>query len=194
MYTKGMTPPKVIAVVGMTGSGKGTLVDYLTETLEAPKVYFGGMVYEEVEKRGLDIVKDERMVREDMRAQEGPAVLAKRAATKARELLASGNGVIILDGVYSWSEDKYLRGAFGNDYISIAVVGSKNLRYERVVNRKDSHRQYTLEQASERDVQEIEGIEKGGPIAYADYFILNDSSLDDFKQTADIICKQLNLL
>jgi hypothetical protein len=26
--------------------------------LQAPKVYFGGMVYEEVEKRGLDIVND----------------------------------------------------------------------------------------------------------------------------------------
>jgi len=51
MYTESMTPPKVIAVVGMMGSGKGTLVDYLTETLHAPKVYFGGMVYEEIEKR-----------------------------------------------------------------------------------------------------------------------------------------------
>lgn len=188
-----MTPPKVIAVVGMMGSGKGTLVDYLTETLHAPKVYFGGMVYEEIEKRGLDIVKDERAVREDMRAIDGPAVLAKRAASKAQELLTNGSAAVILDGVYSWSEDKYLRSEFGSDYISIAVVGSKPLRYERVVNRKDSHRQYTLEQASERDIQEIEGIEKGGPIAYADYFMLNDTSLEDFKQTAEELCKQLGL-
>jgi len=193
MYTESMTPPKVIAVVGMMGSGKGTLVDYLTETLHAPKVYFGGMVYEEIEKRGLDIVKDERAVREDMRAIDGPAVLAKRAASKAQELLTNGSAAVILDGVYSWSEDKYLRSEFGSDYISIAVVGSKPLRYERVVNRKDSHRQYTLEQASERDIQEIEGIEKGGPIAYADYFMLNDTSLEDFKQTAEELCKQLGL-
>lgn len=189
-----MTPQKVIAIIGMTGSGKGTLVDYLTEALHAPKVYFGGMVYEEVEKRGLDIVNDERMVREDMRRQEGPAVLAKRAAIRAKELLANGKRIVILDGVYSWSEDKYLRGIFGAEYISIAVVGSKALRYQRVVERKDSHRQYTLEQASERDIQEIEGIEKGGPIAYADYFILNDASFEDFQQSADILCKQLQLV
>lgn len=186
-----MNQPKVIAIVGMTGSGKGTLVDYLTETLHAPKVYFGGMVYEEVAKRGLDAVKDERAVREDMRAQEGPAVLAKRAGARAKELLESGEKLVILDGVYSWSEDKYLRETFGNDYVSVAVVGSKKLRYERVANRKDSHRQYTLEQAAERDIQEIEGIEKGGPIAYADYFILNDTSLDDFRQTASKLCGQL---
>lgn len=186
-----MTPPKVIAVVGMMGSGKGTLVDYFTETLHAPKVYFGGMVYEEVEKRGLDIVKDERMVREDMRATDGSAVLAKRAAERAKQLLASGEKVIILDGVYSWSEDKYLRETFGEDYISIAVVGSKKLRYQRVTERKDAHRQYTLAQAAERDIQEIEGIEKGGPIAYADYFIVNDASLDDFTQAAARLCEQL---
>lgn len=193
MYTGSMNPPKVIAVVGMTGSGKGTLVDYLTETLHAPKVYFGGMVYEEVEKRGLDIVSDERMVREDMRAKEGPAVLAKRAAARAQELLASGEKIVILDGVYSWSEDKYLRETFGTDYVSIAVVGSKTLRYQRVVERNDSHRQYTLEQAAERDIQEIEGIEKGGPIAYADYYILNDDSYETFYADADRLRDALEL-
>lgn len=188
-----MNPPKVIAVVGMTGSGKGTLVDYLTETLHAPKVYFGGMVYEEVEKRGLDIVSDERMVREDMRAKEGPAVLAKRAAARAQELLASGEKIVILDGVYSWSEDKYLRETFGADYISIAVVGSKALRYQRVVARNDSHRQYTLKQVAKRDTQEIEGIEKGGPIAYADYYILNDDSYETFYADADRLRDALEL-
>lgn len=193
MYTGSMNPPKVIAVVGMTGSGKGTLVDYLTETLHAPKVYFGGMVYEEVEKRGLDIVSDERMVREDMRAKEGPAVLAKRAAARAQELLASGEKIVILDGVYSWSEDKYLREVFGDEYVAIAVVGSKALRYQRVVARKDAHRQYTLKQVAKRDTQEIEGIEKGGPIAYADYYILNDDSYETFYADADRLRDALEL-
>lgn len=189
-----MSIPKVIAVVGMAGSGKGTLVDYLVSTLKSPKVYFGGMVYEEVTRRGLDIVKNEREVREDMREKEGPAVLAKRAATKAQQLLANGEKLIILDGVYSWSEDKYLRQLFGNDYITIAVVGPKNLRYQHVVDRKDSHRKYTVEQIAARDIQEIEGLEKGGPIAYADYFLLNNSSLEKFKQTAHELCSQLKLI
>ncbi len=189
-----MNTPKVVAVVGMTGSGKGTLVDYLTKTLGAQKIYFGGMVYEEVERRGLDIVKDERAVREDMRAKEGPAVLAKRASARAKELLAAGEDLVILDGVYSWSEDTYLRELFGEAYVSVAVVGAKPLRYRRVTARKDAHRHYTLKTARERDIQEIEGLEKGGPIAYADYFILNDTSLEDFKTSADGILSHLGLL
>lgn len=183
-----MQKPSIIAVLGMPGSGKGTVVTYLEELLHAPHVYFGGMVYEEVEKRGLDIVLDERMVREDMRAQEGPAVLAKRAAQKAQEYLASGEPVVILDGVYSWSEDKYLRQTFGDDYIAIAVVNPKEVRYSRVVARKDAHRPYTHEQIRLRDIEEIENIEKGGPIAYADYYIANAKDLDDLRnQTAKLL-------
>lgn len=80
---------KVIAILGMPGSGKGTITDYL-ESLGHPKIYFGGMVYDEVKKRGLDIVKDEKFVREDMRRLEGMDVMAKRASQKADELFQQG--------------------------------------------------------------------------------------------------------
>lgn len=189
-----MTPPKVIAIVGMPGSGKGTLVDFLTDKLHAPKVYFGGMVYEEVEKRGLDIVKDEKTVREDMRAQEGSAVLAKRVGARAQELLADGEKIVILDGVYSWSEDQYLRELFGSDYITIAVVTPRELRYDRAVARSDAHRQYTRDAVAARDIQEIENLEKGGPIAYADYYILNKTGYEQFYHDAEQLCREIRLL
>ena len=188
-----MTTPQLLAVVGMAGSGKGTLVDYLAKKLQAPKIYFGGMVYEEVEKRGLDSVKDEKMVREHMREQEGPAVLAKRAAARATELLENGAPYVILDGVYSWSEDKYLREIFADKYATVAVISPRALRYERVVARIDSHRSYSTEAIAARDIQEIENLEKGGPIAYADYSILNNGDFEKFYSDADTLCNALGL-
>lgn len=183
--------PKIIAIVGMPGSGKGTAVAHIEEKYGLPKVYFGGMVYEEVQKRGLDIVLDERMVREEMRAEEGLAVLAKRAAAKARELLERGAPAVVLDGVYSWSEDRYLRETFGDDYVVIAAVNPKHVRYERVVARKDAHRPYTLEQIKLRDLEEIENLEKGGPIAFADYYIANAKDIDEFREQVDALMHQL---
>ena len=44
---------KIIAFVGMAGSGKSTAVDYITEK-GFPKVYFGGVVLEAMTEAGLD--------------------------------------------------------------------------------------------------------------------------------------------
>ena len=44
---------KIVALVGMSGSGKSVAVDYLTEK-GYPKIYFGGMIYKEMEKRACN--------------------------------------------------------------------------------------------------------------------------------------------
>ncbi len=77
-----MASPTIIAFVGMPGSGKGTCTDYMADVYGFPVIHFGNMVYEEVQRRGLHNVKDEKFVKEDMRQKEGPAVLAIRAAEK----------------------------------------------------------------------------------------------------------------
>ena len=48
---------KILAIVGMSGSGKSVVVDHLTN-LGFPKVYFGGMIYKEMQKRGIERTAD----------------------------------------------------------------------------------------------------------------------------------------
>ena len=193
-HTMDLSEEKIIAFVGLPGSGKGTCTDYLHDTYNWPIVHFGKMVYEEVERRGLDIVKDEAFVREDMRKQEGKDVLAKHASRKVRQLIAEGNKTIVLDGLYSWTEYKYLASEFGDSLIVIAIAAPKKLRHERTLKRKDAHRQYTLDQLIEREYREIENIEKGGPIAYADYTVLNDSTPEDMTSRLTAILKSEKVL
>ena len=169
------TSPILIALVGMPGSGKGTCTDHLSQKYKLPLIHFGHMMYEEVQRRGLDNVKDEKFVREDMRAKEGPAVIAKMVAQKAEGYITQGAHAIILDGLYSWSEYKYLRGKFGDGLIVVAVTAPRQTRYERVLARTDGHRKYTsAAQVETREIEEIENLEKGGPIAFADYTLVND--------------------
>jgi dephospho-CoA kinase len=185
----------VIALVGMPGSGKGTCTDYLHDTYGWPLVHFGNMVYEEVQRRGLDNIKDEIFVREDMRAQEGPDVLAKHAARKAEEYFGKDAQVVILDGLYSWTEYKYLKQKFGDDLLLIATTAPKKVRYERILARTDGHRKYTsVEQIINREVAEIENLEKGGPIAYADYTIVNDTDQDAMLAKLTSILQSENIL
>jgi len=48
---------KILAIVGMSGSGKSVVVDYLTDK-GYPKVYFGGMIYKEMERRDIERTAD----------------------------------------------------------------------------------------------------------------------------------------
>lgn len=185
-----MGTTKIIAFVGMPGSGKGTCTDYLHHTYGWPVLHFGNMVYEEVQRRGLHNVKDEIFVREDMRKQEGPAVLAKHVARKVQAHMAENTPVVVLDGLYSWSEYTYLNTIFGGQLTVIAIAAPKALRRQRVLDRKDSHRHYTIEQLITREIAEIEGIEKGGPIAYADYTIVNDSTPEVMLKKVDAILNE----
>lgn len=190
-----MSSKRVIALVGMPGSGKGTCTGYLHEHYKWPMVHFGNMVYEEVARRGLNNIKDEIFVREDMREKEGPDVLAKHAARKAESHFAEGAEIVILDGLYSWTEYKYLQHIFDDDLLVIATVAPRLVRYERILNRKDGHRKYTsIEQIINREVSEIEKLEKGGPIAYADYTINNDTSPKHLIEELEKILSQNDLL
>ncbi len=183
--------PLILTFVGMPGAGKDTCVHYVSEKYHLPDIYFGGMVYDEVKRRGLDIVKDETSVREDMRAQEGPAVLAKRVAQKIHQYRQAGQNQVVLNGLYSWSEYKYLAQEFGDEFITIAVTAPRKVRWQRVVERKDARRTYTLEQIKNREIAEIEKLEKGGPIAYADYTLANTTDAESLYRNLDTLIKSL---
>ena len=59
---------KIVAFVGLAGSGKSSAVDYLTEK-GYPKVYFGGIVLDELKRRGLELTQEnEQPIREELRA------------------------------------------------------------------------------------------------------------------------------
>ena len=177
---------KIIVLVGMSGSGKGSCTDYL-EDKGLPKVYFGGMVYEEIKKRGLDKVRDEKFVRIDMREKEGKAVLAKRAAQKADDYFEQGYKYVVFDGLYSWTEFKYLKEKYHNNLLVICTVSDMHIRRQRALTRKDG-RSYTHHDLDRRDIQEIENIEKGGPIAFADYYILNNYGYEElYKRLQEIL-------
>lgn len=184
---------KIIALVGMPGSGKGTCTDYLHHAHGWPLIHFGTMVYEEVQRRGLDNVEDEIFVRDDMRAKEGPAVLAKHVGRKITQYFDQGEHIIVLDGLYSWTEYKYLSEQFGDQLVVIAVAAPKAVRRQRVIARKDSHRTYTLEQIIRREIDEIEKLEKGGPIAFADYTLTNDTTPEAVEARLDAILVELGI-
>ncbi len=71
----------------------------------------------------------------------------------------------------------------------VAVWSPPALRYERLSSRPV--RPLTVEQAEARDYAEIENVNKGGPIAMADFTISNCSTLESLVEQAGNIIKVL---
>jgi len=174
---------KIVALVGLTGSGKSTAVDYLTHK-GYPKVYFGGIVLDAMDKAGLEHTADnEKTFREELRVNEGKDFVVNRIVTQIRDLIDAGQRRIIADGLYTWTEYKILKKEFPGELTVVAVVTPKHLRHHRLTMRPI--RPLTTEEANQRDWAEIENLEKGGPIAIADHYIMNDGNLDRFHEQID---------
>ena len=179
---------KLIAVVGMSGTGKSIITDYLSEN-GWNKIYFGGVTYKLMEEQGIerDIEgKNEKEFREKLRKEHGPECYAKFLERDIREALKTKD--VVLDGLYSWYEYKFLIEKFPELKL-ICVVTDKKIRYERVAERPD--RPFNREAIIYRDLSEIENLYKGGPIAYADYYILNNSNKEESIKRLKEILKEV---
>lgn len=178
---------KLIAIVGMSGSGKSVASDYL-EKEGFNKIYFGGVVLDTLKSEGLEINPDnEKMMRERLRNEHGMAAMAILLLPKIKESIK--NNDTVLDGLYSWDEYLVLKETFGDMLKIIAIVTDKNIRYERVGTRKI--RPLNKKEITKRDISEIENLAKGGPISMADYFILNNGSIDDYHKRLDQILNEI---
>lgn len=174
---------KILAFVGLAGSGKTVAVDYLTQK-GFPKVYFGGIILDEVKKRGLELTQEnEQPIREELRAKEGKDFVAKRIVQQIHDLIAAGQHRIVADGLYSWTEYKVLKHEFPGELSVVAIVTPRQLRHRRLAQRPI--RPLTQSEADQRDWAEIENIEKGGPIAIADHYIINDGDLEKLHAQID---------
>lgn len=181
--------PRALALVGMPGAGKSTVALAL-EQLGFFQFRFGGIVTDEVTRRGLPInAENERTVREEFRALDGMAAIAKRALPYLQAALTERD-CIVLDGLYSWSEYKLLQTDLGAELIVVAITCQRAMRYARLAERPV--RPLTREEAQTRDWAEIENLEKGGPIAIADYTLSNDGTETDLLAQFNALLTVLN--
>ena len=183
-----MRRPGALALVGMPGAGKTICAEHLTRR-GFFSLRFGAVVVDEVQRRGLDVnPASERIVREELRASHGMAAMAAISLPKLKTALADGRNIII-DGLYSFSEYRLLDRELGAPLLLVAVAAPRHLRYERLARRPI--RPLSAEEARERDILEIEHLEKGGPIAIADFTLLNDKTSEDLLRQLDNLLDRL---
>lgn len=178
---------KVVSIVGMAGSGK-TEVARVFEDHGFIRIRFGDVTDGEIKKRGLELnEKNERHIRELLREEYGMSAYAKLNLPRIDSALK--NSSVVIDGLYSWEEYTFLKDYYGKDFHLVAVWSSPKTRHARLNSR--STRPLISEEAASRDRAEIENTNKGGPIAIADFTVINESSLEDLKEKVRMVISEL---
>lgn len=170
----------IIALAGLTGSGKSTVAE-LIGRMGYQRIRFGDVTEEELRKRKLEINEaNERIVRGELRQKYGMDAYAKLNRKKIDTFLKKGN--VVIDGMYSMEEYLFMKEHYPERLYVVAVYASPETRYSRLGSRKV--RPLTKEESWSRDLAEIRNLNKAGPIAMADYTIINEGSEEELEKRA----------
>ena len=182
---------KIIAVLGMPGSGKSEAINYLMEKYHWPKVYFGDVTFDEMKRRGLERTQaNERLVREDLRNLHGDDYYGREVAKKVETML--DQPFILLESFYSAPEYRVFKERFGDDFLMVAIHARPSLRYERLTHRPDRPL-VTRQESEERDWAQLNRLTQGTPIALADYMIVNEGAREEFYTKLDAVVSEITL-
>jgi dephospho-CoA kinase len=178
---------KVVSIVGMPGAGKSE-VARVFEGSGFTRIRFGDVTDQEIKKSDLELTEEnERRVRERLREEHGMSAYAKLNHPRIDAARKQSN--VVIDGLYSWEEYVFLKQRYGEYFCVVAVWVSPATRHARLGSRHN--RPLTREEATSRDRAEIENSNKGGPIALADFTILNESSIAILKKETERIISAL---
>ena len=170
---------KIIAFVGMPGSGKSAAAD-VARDLKIPVVVMGDVIREEAARRGLEPTdRNLGAVGGDLRDKEGPDAIATRCLAKIR---ATGAPVVVVEGIRSRSEVELFREGF-DDFELVEVFVPDDIRLARIASRgrsDDANESDLAKAVADRDARELSwGM--GEAIRAADLRIENSGSVAEFE-------------
>jgi len=180
----------IIGVTGPLCSGKDVLGKILSEKgFEA--ISTGDILREEMKEKGIELTRKniQQYVRE-MRKKEGIGYPSNKIASRIQE----GRNYII-QGLRNDEEGKELK-KLG---LLIAIDASERIRFERMKERKREKDSMTFEEFKEIDDMELYGSGDGfgfnikACMEMADYVIINDGNMDEFKKRTEEVLKELGL-
>lgn len=177
----------IIAIVGMPGSGKTETAQYFRDQKKAI-VSFSNILNSYIDEHKLK--HDEpthKRLREGWRKKYGMAAFAILGKDMLSEAIKK-NTIVFIEGMRSWEEYLYVKKNFPEVRVYIlALYADKELRYERSSKRKYRKGLY----GETRDIEELIGTNMGPTIAYADFMIKNNYSLDDLHDKLDEVYRRV---
>jgi dephospho-CoA kinase len=180
---------RVLGFTGMPGSGKSEAME-VAKARGATVVRMGDLIWEEVERQGLprDAANVGR-VANAMRESHGKEVWALRTVARVRQV-AKGQRLVLIDGVRSNAEVEVLRRELGTDFTLVAIHTDPHHRFDRMAKRGRADDSTDPAVLAGRDEREM-GWGIARTIALADEMVVNDTTLEAFRQKVAALLDRL---
>lgn len=180
---------KIIAFVGLTGTGKSAAATYLSER-GIPKVSFAHIIEQSLKAEGLERTpKNEILVREKQRLSPEGDKVAHEVLRQIDQLIGAGQHKIVIDGLGAWATYRQLKHEFPGSMTVVGLTATRRIRHRRVSSRAEHP--LTSAELDQRDYEAIESLGKGGVIAIADHFIHDDGSLEQLHTRIDTLLRDI---
>lgn len=183
---------KIIGIAGTIGSGKGTVVEYLTQCKDFAHYSSSGTLVELLEERGEFVDRDAmNRIADELRANRPGGVLAINLERAQKDK----HDHVILEAIHSSGEADCVRAAGG---IILGVDADVKIRYDRVSQRGTVKDDISFEKFLEQHQREDKGSGDAHKsnilevIETADYTVTNDGTLEELHAQLDEIVKQID--
>ncbi len=177
----------ILAFAGLPGAGKSEASAYFLEK-KLPVISFGKVVNDYIDKHKLEHNElNHKKIREDLRIKYGKEAFAILNEEKIKKALDK-NLIVIVEGMRSWEEYTYLKNKFKNTKLVILTIyADKDMRYKRL-----SERKYRKNLGGEeRDINELIGTNMGATIAFCDYLIDNNGTIEDLRDKLEGVYREI---
>ena len=175
---------KVIGVVGLNGSGKDEVVNYLNKKYGVPLISVGDIVREIAAKEGIEPTRNNLdSITKRYFNLFGEGYFVKQIVEKIRKSSWKAVGI---SGIRSPRDIALVKDAFKQDFILIHVyISDPQVRYQRILKRGSKRDQSTYAEFLKQDDMSQELFHIQDSIKLADYSLPNDGSLEDMHQAVD---------
>jgi dephospho-CoA kinase len=184
---------KVIGVIGLNGSGKDEVVNYLNKQYSVPLFSAGDVVRGIAKEEGVEPTRDNLdLITKRYFARYGEGYFLKLLAERIKRSPNKNAGI---SGIRSPRDVQILKDAFGSYLVLVHVyVSDPEVRYGRTVKRGAVRDSQSYQEFIRQDQASQEIFHIGEAIRAADYSISNDGSLEDLHREVERLIKEKGLL
>ncbi len=180
----------IVGITGTLGAGKGTVVEYLTETKGFDHYSVRAYLLEEIRRRGLPENRDSMVVvANGLRAEHSPSYVTDQLYFRAKE---RGRNCII-ESIRTPGEINSLREK-GN-FILLAVDADPAVRYDRIVMRGSETDHISFETFLNNEQREMTATDPSKQnlracIGQADFLLTNNGTREGLFQQVEAVLAQ----